>query len=266
MNQLLGLLMVIFSVSFAAADSKLDNYYGSDFLNQYSKNQLNNQTLVDQLFKVISNSHKPIPYESAKDVMFGRLFLEETANGYEITDVYCERKFTDADFGMGKVIGPMRSPTTGDVLNTEHTWPQSHFTNSFPKETQKADLHHLFPTDSKMNNERANYDFGNVISPKPGLKCPIAKLGSSGKNYVFEVPMKQRGNSARAIFYFSVRYKLLMPAAQEIALRGWAVQDPIDQQEIDQNDIIQQVQGNRNPFIDMPDLLNHISAFSVQKK
>jgi endonuclease I len=194
--------------------------------------------------------------------MFGRIYLEQTQQGYAITDVYCEHTFTDEDFGGAKTFGPMLSPNSGNILNTEHTWPQSHFTGSFPKEMQKSDLHHLFPTDSKMNGVRGNYKFGNVLKPKPGLKCPISKLGTTEKGVVFEVPMKQRGNSARAIFYFSLRYKVPISAQEETALREWNAQDPIDQDEIDHNEIIKEVQGNRNPFIDMPDLVERINNFS----
>ena len=93
--------------------------------------------------------------------------------------------------------------------------------------------------------------------------CGIAKYGSPvvGGNDGFEPPLTQKGNTARAIFYFSVRYKISIPKAEEDVLRRWNELDPVDQQEMDQNDAIQAVQGNRNPFIDFPTLANDISKF-----
>lgn len=257
----IGVLGLFLFSSFAFAQANIPDYYGQDFIQQFETHSLDSSALKSRLFKIISNGHKAVGYENAKDIMFGRLFLKQTVGFYAVTDVYCEHTFTDEDFGT-KMLGPMLSPNTGNVLNTEHTWPQSRFTGSFPKEMQKSDLHHLFPTDSKMNGVRGNLPFGNVLKPQPGLKCPIAKLGTSGKEVVFEVPMKQRGNSARAIFYFSVRYKTPISAEQEAALRAWNLQDPIDQEEIDQNIVIQEVQGNRNPFIDFPNLIQSIDNFS----
>lgn len=265
------LLLVLFtSTAFAQLSlsrEEIPAYYGTDFSKEYQANHLNDKNLLNALFKVISNGHKAVGYDTAKKLMFGKLDLQQLPTGeYAVKDVYCERVFTDADFETHS-IGPMMAPNTGNVLNTEHTWPQSKFSSKFSKETQKSDLHHLYPTDSEMNNRRASYEFGDVVNPKVTLKCPIGKLGQQEHgdgSPVFEAPMNHRGNVARSIFYFATRYQLRISPEQEKALREWNIEDPIDQAERDRNDAVQAEQGNRNPFVDMPSLVDHISSFNIK--
>jgi hypothetical protein len=270
LKSLLGLVLFTSTAlaQFSSVNSSTENipaYYGAGFASEYKANHLNNKDLLEALFKIISNGHKPVGYTSAKKIMFGKLDLQQLPTGeYAVKDSYCERIFTDADFEI-QSIGPMMAPNSGNVINTEHTWPQSKFTAKFPKETQKSDLHHLYPTDSEMNNRRSSYDFGDVLIPKFALKCPIGKLGQQADGEtVFEAPTNHRGNVARAIFYFATRYQLKISSQQELALRRWNIEDPIDQAERDRNTAVQLEQGNRNPFIDMPTLVDHISSFNIK--
>ena len=65
-------------------------------------------------------------------------------------------------------------------------------------------------------------------------------------------------------------YTAYAPWALEMLLR-WAVQDPVSQKEIDRNNAVKKLQGNRNPFIDYPGLEQYIwgkykdAAFSYDK-
>ncbi len=265
------LVLVLFtSTSFAQlnyGNSNTDDipaYYGSDFASEYKANHLNNKELLNALFKIISKDHQAVGYNSAKKLMFGKIDLQQLPTGeYAVKDTYCEKVFTDSDFGT-QSLGPMMAPNSGNVINTEHTWPQSKFSSRFSKETQKSDLHHLYPTDSEMNNRRSNYEFGEVVIPKLTLKCPIGKLGQRANGEtVFEAPMNHRGNVARSIFYFATRYQMKISSHQESTLRRWNIEDPIDQAERDRNAAIEAEQGNRNPFVDMPTLVDHISSFNV---
>jgi endonuclease I len=52
-----------------------------------------------------------------------------------------------------------------------------------------------------------------------------------------------------------------MSPSEEAALREWNKQDPVDAEEFTQNNQIDQLQGNRNPFIDFSDLLERIDHF-----
>jgi endonuclease I len=44
-------------------------------------------------------------------------------------------------------------------------------------------------------------------------------------------------------------------------LRQWNIIDPVDQAEINRNDKVEQIQGNRNPFIDDPELADLVRNF-----
>lgn len=203
--------------------------------------------------------HRSIGYGAARKVLMGTLHLSNSAGKYTVKDVYCEREFTDANSGG---IGPGKVPSA-NMLNTEHTWPQSRFNGSMGKDTQKSDLHHLFPTDSEMNSVRGNHKFGDVAVPDKPLKCPIVKIGraNGSSEEIFEPPVGHKGNVARALFYFSIRYRLAIDPREEAFLKAWHRMDPVDQAERDRNDAIQKVQGNRNPFIDHPELVGEIVDF-----
>ncbi len=41
-------------------------------------------------------------------------------------------------------------------------------------------------------------------------------------------------------------------------LLQWCRQDPVSQKEIDRNNVVEQYQGNRNPFVDFPELAEYV--------
>ena len=101
----------------------------------------------------------------------------------------------------------------GDCYNREHSMPQSWFKEFLP---MKTDLHHVFPTDGKVNGLRSNYPYGEVqnIINVPGFVNPSAngsRLGT-GDNFgyngtVFEPIDTYKGDFARAQFYMAIRYE-----------------------------------------------------------
>jgi endonuclease I len=48
---------------------------------------------------------------------------------------------------------------------------------------------------------------------------------------------------------------------EEAFLRKWNQQDPVDQAEMNRNNEIEKIQGNRNPFIDFPELVDQVHNF-----
>ena len=252
----LGLFLLLI-VSTAFADLK---YYSPDLSSKLTAHLIKNEALKTALFDRISAHQTSLGYDGARKVLFGQLYLKNDSNGYFIEDVYCQKRF-----GVSSGVGPGAIPR-GTEINCEHTWPQSKFTGAFPKEVQKSDLHHMYPTDSKANSIRGNMDFTEVATDTGDLtagNCTASKFGSSVSSSIdgFEPPLTHRGNVARAIFYFSVRYKMPIPANEEEVLRRWNDLDPVDQNEMDRNDAIEKVQGNRNPFIDFPGLANDVDKF-----
>jgi hypothetical protein len=214
------------------------------------------EALKQELFLQMSKNHKAVGYNPAKKLLFGQLYLEKNSTGYFVKDLYCDIEYT-------KGVGPGNLPDQSQ-LNTEHTWPQSKFTKAFPNELQKSDLHHLFPTDSKANSTRGNFAFAEVTENQNLKNCPASRSGPStvsGGHTFFEPPLSHKGNVARALFYFSVRYKMPIDKEQEEFLRRWNDLDPVDDQEIARNNAIEKLQGNRNPFIDHNEYVDAISDF-----
>jgi len=156
----------------------------------------------------------------------------------------------------------------GDCFNREHSWPQSWFSNAA---TPTTDLHHIFPTDGFVNYQRSNFPFGEVSNAtwtsQNGSKLGPCKssLGYTGK--VFEPIDEYKGDFARALMYMSTRYYTedsdwgssgmtnkseILPWAINMLL-AWSDNDPVSQKEIDRNEAVYGIQGNRNPFIDHPE-------------
>jgi len=248
------------------------SYYGSEFYSQFPS-----KISKDLLFKILSlkhasnpngldnissscqgdcYSHSAVGYSQARKILFGELYLENDGKGKFVEDVYCGKKFY---FRVVDDISNM-----GTEVNIEHTWPQSKFSSQFDREMQKSDLHHLFPTDSEANNKRGNFHFGNVGQREDQLnvpQCDDSKLGNQNGQMVFTPPSQHKGNVARALFYFSVRYKLPIPSDEETILKEWHKNDPVDDQEKANHELIAKHQLTRNPFIDYPELATTIQDF-----
>ena len=260
----------------------VEAYYGKEIAAK--EHELSNVDLKDLLYKVVSGAHvqqsgqpdqifancptgksclqqKSLGYDGARRMLFGRLFLTQGQNGYEVEDIYCSRKLTSRDFPNGKGPAPDKIPDN-NVVNAEHSWPQSKFSGRFPAGLQKADIHILFSTSSRANSLRGNDPFGDVITTRRQV-CPESALGytSRGNSNFFLPPANVRGDLARAVFYFSVRYQMRIDPEQEEAIRHWNQQDPVDQIERNRHEQKFQLVQNRNPFIDHSDWVNMIQDF-----
>lgn len=206
--------------------------------------------------------HMALSYQEARALLFGHLFLENDNNGYYIKSVYCQTKLRSQDFPRGRGPGPGRIPDP-NILNTEHTWPQSRFSSRHPTHFQKSDLHALFPEVAVANSTRSNLKYARVVKAI-SVPCQGAQRGMSvdhPQRHYFEPPDEHKGNVARALFYFSVRYELAIDAIEEKYLREWHQQDPVDASEMARHEEIFAAQKVRNPFVDYPWLADRISDF-----
>lgn len=149
-------------------------------------------------------------------------------------------------------------------FNTEHTWPQSRFSQNEP---MRSDFHHLFPTDVAENARRADYPF-DVVTTVTNINGG-SKFGTNAQGRtVYEPRDFHKGRVARAMLYFVTRYQDFGNfwndggVNQEAAFRLWNRQFPPDSIEIRRNNAIQTYQNNRNPFIDHPEFVERIAAFT----
>lgn len=212
----------------------------------------------DQIGTCVSScyAHKSVGYDQARIIMFGERDIETSANQKYVTDVYCGKKFT---FKNTSEVGNMHTD-----VNIEHTWPQSKFSSRFERGMQKSDMHHLYLTDSKANSQRGNHEFGDAGNAPNELTvedCDNSVLFRAEGGWRFQPPRNHRGNVARSLFYFSVRYNLVISKNQEKALREWHKADPVDAEERENHDIVAGHQNVRNPFVDFPELVDQITDF-----
>jgi len=137
----------------------------------------------------------------------------------------------------------------------EHVFPRSLGEPNLEYEGPGADAHHLRAIDYDMNNDRGNRRFadgsGNATILAGGLFYP-------GDEW--------RGDIARMMMYMYVRYgnqckaNTVGSGSSSYSTLGdmpnvfleWNAEDPVSQYEMNRNTVLQNMQGNRNPFIDNP--------------
>lgn len=178
---------------------------------------------------------------------------------YESIDDYGNNDTLECVYTGRRAYVPNRAGAGNVNFNCEHTWPQSFFNSNDP---MVSDVNHLFPTDDEANNRRANYQFGIVVGTPTWQN--VSKLGVDFEGQIcFEPRDKHKGNVARSLFYFAVKYGNqggYMSGKQENVLRQWTVLDTVDANEMTRNNRIKQYLNVRNPFIDHPEFIDRIKS------
>ncbi len=149
------------------------------------------------------------------------------------------------------------------VVNTEHTWPQSKFNNK----KIKTDLHHLYPTYNKINQKRAALPFSDIPDhlteywmnddSDGKIQMPPEFQRDNYSEYrfgAFEPREQHKGTVARTMFYVysiygdaNVNSNWFKPQIE--TLLKWHNQHPVTSAEIKRSKAIKDIQGNENPFI-----------------
>lgn len=160
----------------------------------------------------------------------------------------------------------------GDCYNREHSWPKSWFNEGYPMYT---DLFHVVPSDGYVNGQRGNHPYGETSDPfwesLNGSKVGTSSF-STMSGTVFEPIDAYKGDFARNYMYMVTRYynedggwynNDLVDGANFTSvgtalMLKWHEEDPVSQKEIDRNNAIYNIQGNRNPFIDHPEYADSI--------
>jgi len=163
-------------------------------------------------------------------------------------------------------------------MNIEHSLPKSWWGTR--QNNAYKDLFHLYPADGPTNSAKNNLPLGEVYSAT--TDNGVSKIGMNGFSYylgrVFEPSDEYKGDFARSYLYMSVAYEYFgdaqhqywqspminnntYPVWQKWAidlLLKWHRQDPVSDKERVRQEKVFQIQGNRNPFIDYPDLVEYI--------
>lgn len=160
-------------------------------------------------------------------------------------------------------------------MNREHSFPKSWWGGEVNE--AYTDLNHLYPAESAANMAKSNYPLGEVQTAKfdngvTTVGYPYSGQGG-GAGQVFEPADEYKGDFARTYFYMATTYQdytwkwtymvsdgaypTLKPWAYNLLL-DWARRDPVSQKELDRNEAVYMIQGNRNPYIDFPELAEYI--------
>ena len=221
-------------------------------------------------------------------VSYGELRYEEKGNPYADQSPTDSTKMIDFYTGI-------HYPSVwegGKTWQREHVWCTSHsWWGEAPSESKRhggTDLHHLRPEIGVINGSRNNSKYGEVSNREANAKYYDLETNSTkatvetGVLYgyldgqvidvgVFEPTDRVKGDVARIIMYLLVRYKgettpvtnIIYtsegtPEAAYALLLEWHNEDPVSNFEIRRNHRTYEIQGNRNPFIDIPNYANAI--------
>ena len=225
------------------------------------------KALLQQLESVVG-PHTTVSYKGLLD-----LYKSSDARpDGTVWDMYSTKRFS-----FGNTCGNYKK--VGDCYNREHSFPKSWFNDASP---MYSEAFHIYPTDGKVNGQRSNYPYGECASgttlPGSGSVKALGKLGRCTfpgySGTVFEPDDEYKGDFARSYFYMCAAYNSRFGTWKSDMLAGnsypgftsWAInlllkwhrQDPVSQKELDRQEAVYGRQRNRNPFIDHPELAEHI--------
>lgn len=169
----------------------------------------------------------------------------------------------------------------GQEIHIEHSFPKSWWGGT--SLSAYTDLHHLYPADGSTNLSKSNCPLGEVtgtISTDNG----VSKIGDGVyENYdgnVFEPADTYKGDFARSYFYIVTAYENYYTLWDSPMLENntfpvfndWAIEmllewhrhDPVSDKERKRTEVVFLFQNNRNPFIDHPELAEHIWGNQTQ--
>ncbi|MDX1653106.1 MAG: endonuclease [Brumimicrobium sp.] len=251
--------------------------------------------LKDAIYKKISKQTYHTYYTSStKYDIWDAMLMSDVRLNDAGTDTIMYCMFTDFPSTTGEQEllpcaerndGTCSSTIEGDCYEREHTMPSSWWGGgSLRSDTMYSDLHHLVPADKGLNIAKSNYPPG-IVETATTTGSNGFKVGSnstypcSSMSY-FEPISTYKGDYARMYFFMATRYHPYIAGWQTITAEGncaingdsctvfepwllqvlltWHENDPVSTKEIERNNAVYAVQGNRNPFIDYPEWIGFI--------
>lgn len=226
--------------------------------------------LKTALYNLIKN-HQQISYGSGTSSTWGAFYTTDAVieNGQRrVLDMYSNEK---------RYFGSKGSAVSG--MNIEHSVAKSWWGGT--KNNAYCDLHHLNPSDQNANSRKSNYPLGELTSVSWDNGVTFvgkANIDGSSQN-AYEPCDEYKGDFARTFMYMftcyqnltweytwmnyeNSTYPTLKPWAVELLLK-WHKQDPVSVKEVNRNNAVYAVQGNRNPYIDYPQLADYVWGDSI---
>ncbi|MCB9534634.1 MAG: endonuclease, partial [Myxococcales bacterium] len=229
---------------------------------------LDGDALRDRLHRDVQSAYVPIDpqadlggnlnrYTTARHFMFTQVERRPGPGGQQGVECVYTGRFV--------ATGPDEEPNHND-FNAEHVWPRSRMDgdrDSVLFSHHESDIHNLWPSDAGANSARGSFRFGTPVRDRVLDHSPSVLGTDASGDTVFEVRAARRGDIARTVLYYSVRWGLDLPATEEATVRAWHAEDPPDDLERGRNDAVEAIQGNRNPFIDCPELVERVDDFEA---
>lgn len=181
---------------------------------------------------------------------------------------FIDRYSSESEWEMSTSQGAV-----GADMNIEHSFPKSWWGGATVQAYK--DLYNLMPCKSKINSTKSNYPMGKVVSGDKGNGWTKVGEGTDGKLY-WEPADPWKGDFARGYMYMATAYQdynwvgkqalqILQqgayPTLQKWAYKlyiQWAKADKPDAVEIKRNNDVAKIQGNRNPYVDFPNLMEYV--------
>ncbi len=200
-----------------------------------------------------------------------------TWSGFYQTDRNEDNSCIDRYSNEVRYFTSKTSPPSG--MNIEHSFPKSWWGGS--SNQAYKDLYNLMPSDQKANSAKSNYPMGKV-SGTASYDNGAVKVGNgTNGSKVWEPIDKWKGDFSRGMMYMATAYQdftwegnmydnILVqgdyPTLQKWAYTlyiQWAAADPVDEIESKRNDAVCKIQGNRNPYVDFPNLMHYVWGDSI---
>ncbi len=241
--------------SWAQADIPTGYYYYAR-----GKNKAELKTTLSE----ISSPLFVLRYGSGDGGTWEGFYQTDRINDNQVMDMYSE------------VVRHFNGHNSVQGIDIEHSFPKSWWGGHV--NVAYRDLHHLYPSDSRTNSAKNNFPLGEITSGITyyNLLSTIGKnsFGTAYSGTAFEPHDEYKGDFARAYMYVATIHEDLFPLWNSPMLnnelypawKSWAVdlllkwhrQDPVSEKEIVRNEVVYGIQGNRNPFIDHPELAEYI--------
>lgn len=264
-----------------------DGYYAS--LSNWS----NGEELINKLYDLSRKTYKPLTYTAPNYET--NINADHSYYDYEYLDVvYSENHVFKSDTNRGWqrehafCASLMCGSLTADAVKMKG---------------RATDFHNLFASNASANSSRGNKNYGNADKSAASYQNRTTQNGKDGYSFdekLFEPADKDKGRLARAIFYMAMMYKNdEVDTVNGITMKGlriveepvtyvqgengafaignlstlldWNKKYPVDYLEMQHNISVYKdvysgdgyAQGNRNPFVDFPTLVDY--CFGAQK-
>lgn len=259
---------VINSSNVAIADSSTTSYYSGNYYNSIDRSlrytslrgeSLRGDKFRKELAELITTTHtKYTVYNGDSDLSLNNVFDKTDKNPN----------------GSGMVLfytGTVVSSFSSSGANREHVWPKNGGKAFSAKSECGSDAHHLRPCDQTLNSSRGSLSYGEVTDSvvKQGGSTSYGNLCYRSDSF-FYPGEGYRGATARILMYVQTRWgnefnlQFVDGAGHSKTigdfktLMKWHLEEPPTQEEINRNQAVYEIQGNRNPFIDHPEYAAYI--------